>query len=145
MPPSNIVVSVEVVHMEDLKSHFKERTQNPNKTTTSSSSKGSLAEQAAIFHAADVLISVHGAAVAWSTSMRDGSTLIEIIPPWWGGPIIPVESSMYGAITYANRVHHHTVSCGGRYTLAALKGSGGRAVGGYNGCLLYTSPSPRDS
>lgn len=124
--PSTLAVSIEVIHMEDLQSRFGEPTSKP---------RGSLAEQAAIFHAADVLITVHGAAVAWSTSMRDGSTLIEIIPPWWGGPIIPVETSMYGAITFANRVHHHTISCGGTYTLASLKGRGGRAIGGYTGAI----------
>ena len=142
--------------MEYLKSR-PTKWKNPQRNNTASSGGGqrtktavsgpSLAEQAAVFFGADVVIAVHGAAVAWSVAMRDGGTLIEVIPPWWGGPIVPVDTSMYGAITYSNNIHHHTVSCGGVHSLSSLNGHQGRSVGGYNGAISanFNLPIPEMS
>ena len=119
---------VETAYMEDFEL-LASSTEGP-----SASKRGplSLSEQAAVHHCADVVVMVHGAALGWAASMMDGATLIEILPPFWGGGIVRLGAPNQGAITYSNGVHHHVVSCGGRYTMAQVSAG---APGGFMGVM----------
>ena len=157
--PQRWGVSIQIAYMEDFYVQTPPTgTNDPhitNHPTTASSNKGkpkkkqpplSLAEQAAAHHCADVVVMVHGAALGWTVAMQPGATLIEILPPFWGGGIVRLNVPNQGAITYSNNVHHHLVSCGGRYTMGQVVAGavGGAAVGGYMGALdaRFDVPTP---
>eukprot|EP00658_Telonema_sp_P-2_P084509 TRINITY_DN9393_c0_g1_i3.p1 TRINITY_DN9393_c0_g1~~TRINITY_DN9393_c0_g1_i3.p1 ORF type:complete len:111 (+),score=18.94 TRINITY_DN9393_c0_g1_i3:105-437(+) len=76
-------------------------------TTMSNETQLSLAEQAAAHHCADVVVMVHGAALGWTVAMQPGATLIEILPPFWGGGIVRLNVPNQGAITYSTVSYTH--------------------------------------
>eukprot|EP00744_Colponema_vietnamica_P028009 GILI01042327.1.p1 GENE.GILI01042327.1~~GILI01042327.1.p1 ORF type:complete len:628 (+),score=84.03 GILI01042327.1:103-1884(+) len=66
----------------------------------------SLAAQAASFYCSDIVVAVHGAAVAWLVAMRPGTSLIELLPYNWQLISDQGTTPLYQAIIDGTAVSH---------------------------------------